>query len=151
MYFTIYEVTTLGCEEKTGKLIKIPNALIITSPVTTFTSDNNITLCKVPYVINIDDSDPIKFAQHAQTFISATLRKQYDFNAAFSESLKLSKNKLSKIGILNFAPKVELKLFNDKDKLVNVQTSFYCFADDINTLEQALVQSLLQYTRDYKK
>ena len=144
LYFTIRETIELGYSQPTGKLIKVPNALVITNPVMTFATDDNITLYKVPYVVNLD-VDPIKIAEHAKVTITKILQEKYQFNNNFSETQKFNKNKILSSGICDYEPKVELKFFSDKEKLVCIQMSFYCFTEDAKSLEQALIQSLIQY------
>ena len=53
-YFRIHETVEHGDKRTTGKLIKIPNAVVITNAVFTFTSDVNIVLHKSSFLIDIN-------------------------------------------------------------------------------------------------
>ena len=50
-YFRMYETIEHGDKKTTGKLLKLPNALVITSPISTFTSDDSIILHKIPFLM----------------------------------------------------------------------------------------------------
>ena len=108
----------------------------------TLEADDNFILHKIPYVMNISD-DPIATGDQAKKLAINLIQNHYQFNESVSESAIIDKHKLILTGIDTFEPKLELKFFNDKEKLVNVQISFYCYPKDAKKLEQEFMQGIL--------
>ncbi|AHB99142.1 hypothetical protein [Francisella orientalis] len=52
----MYETTEHGHRKTTGKLLKFANSIVITSIISTFTSDENIMLHKVPFLLNTEQN-----------------------------------------------------------------------------------------------
>lgn len=150
LYFTLYETIESANDQPTGKLIKVPNAVIITNPIITLTNDHSLILHQVPFVVSID-AEPIDIALQAKQTITNLLQQKYQCDQQLSESSLISKYSLSRLRLKSLTPQVNLKFFNDKENIVNVQTSFYCYAEDVQALEQDFIQSLLTHTRTYNK
>ena len=55
----------------------------------------------------------------------------------------ITKAKLKQCGIYSFKPVVELKPLIDRENVINIQTSFYCFMDDKKELEQEYLTKLV--------
>ncbi|MGQ4002522.1 mechanosensitive ion channel [Francisellaceae bacterium CB299] len=144
-YFRIYETIEHGDKRTTGKLIKIPNATIITNAVSTFTSDENIVLYKSSFLVDLN-KNTLNSTDTAKTIINRIIAKKYKFNNDFSESSLITKAKLKQCGIYNFKPIVELKPVIDRENVINIQTSFYCFMDDKKELEQEYLTKLITET-----
>lgn len=128
-YFRMYETTEHGDKKTTGKLLKFPNSIVITSIISTFTSDENIMLHKVPFLLNTEQN-VLKIRDNLDSKIKKIIANKYSFDEDFSKSSTLSKNKLKQCGIYNFAPNVEIKTVADKENIVNLQAYFYCCIDD---------------------
>ncbi|MGQ4005231.1 mechanosensitive ion channel [Francisellaceae bacterium CB300] len=144
-YFRIYETIEHGDKRTTGKLIKIPNATIITNAVSTFTSDENIVLYKSSFLVDLN-KNTLNSTDTAKAIINRIIAKKYKFNNDFSESSLITKAKLKQCGIYNFKPIVELKPVIDRENVINIQTSFYCFMDDKKELEQEYLTKLITET-----
>ena len=78
-YFRMYETIEHGDKKTTGKLLKLPNALVITSPISTFTSDDSIILHKIPFLISTD-KNILEIAEKANTLIKEIIIDKYHFN-----------------------------------------------------------------------
>ena len=61
-YFIMHETIEYGDKRITGKLLKFPNAIVITSIITAFISDENIALHKVPWLI-ATEKNPLEIAK----------------------------------------------------------------------------------------
>lgn len=142
-YFRMYETVEHGDKRITGKLIKLPNAIVITNPISTFTSDKNIIFHKIPYLINTGN-DINKFIEKANTIIREIIIEKYQFNEDFTKSSIISKNKLKTCGINSFSPEIEIKTLVDKENIVNIQASFYCYIEDKKEIEKLYVQKFIQ-------
>ncbi|AIT08514.1 mechanosensitive ion channel protein MscS [Candidatus Francisella endociliophora] len=142
-YFRMYETIEHGDKKITGQLIKLPNAIVITSPISTYAGDENITLNKVPYILSAD-KDILTLTEKANKIITKLISEKYDYNDDFSKSSLISKSKLKHCGITSFAPIVEIKTVADKDNLLNIQASFYCYIDHKRELEQSYIKELIK-------
>jgi len=144
-YFRIYETIEHGDKRTTGKLIKIPNATVITNAVSTFTSYENIVLHKNSFMIDVD-KNTLSTADTAKTIINRIIASKYKFNNDFSESNIVTKAKLKQCSIYSFKPLVELKSVTDRENVVNIQAIFYCFMDDKKEIEQEYIAKLITET-----
>lgn len=140
LYFTLNETSYIGDKKPTGKIVKIPNSLIITLPITTFSSDDNILIHKVLFTVDITKS--LNMLEESNVLISNILKDKYEIDESFKDSKILNKRKLLKIGVNNLKPKVELAILSDSDKLVQIKIYFYCLAEDSKEIEQTLIKSL---------
>ena len=148
-YFRIYETIEHGDKRTTGKLIKIPNATVITNAVSTFTSDENIVLHKSSFMIDVN-KNTLNTADTARTIINRIIASKYKFNNDFSESNLITEAKLKQCGIYSFKPLVELKPITDRENVVNIRASFYCFMDDKKEIEQEYIAELITETTLYE-
>lgn len=142
-YFRMYETIEHGDKKTTGKLIKLPNALVITNPISTFTSDDSVILHKIPFLINTD-KNVIEIAEKSNTIINDIIIDKYHFNKDFSKSSVINKSKLKHCEIIDFKPDVEIKTLTDKENIVNIQANFYCYINDKKDIEQLYIKELLK-------
>lgn len=142
-YFRMYETTEHGDKKTTGKLLKFPNSIVITSIISTFTSDENIMLHKVPFLINTEQN-VLKIRDNLDSKIKKIIANKYSFDEDFSKSSIITKNKLKQCGIYNFAPNVEIKTVSDKENIINLQAYFYCYIDDKKEIEQQYIHELIK-------
>lgn len=142
-YFRMYETVEHGDKKTTGKLLKLPNALVITSPISTFTSDDSIILHKIPFVVSTD-KNILEIAEKSNSIIKDIIIDKYHFNKDFSKSSIINKNKLKHCEINDFRPDVEIKTFIDKENTVNIQANFYCYINDKKDIEQQYIKELLK-------
>ena len=50
LYFKLYETTSLDQQQATGRTLKLPNNLIITTPTITFNPETNVTLRQLRFI-----------------------------------------------------------------------------------------------------
>jgi len=142
LHFKLYETTALGRNQATGKTIKIPNGLIITNPITIFSDSSHLVLRKISYAVTIDQK-LIDIVNTARNTIASLLDEKYKDNPAFSIKVIAKKNK-ALANMIDMEPVVEIQPFSDKEKLITIQTSFYCYPDDARLLEQQFITSLMK-------
>ena len=99
-YFRMYETVEHSDKKTTGKLIKLPNSLVITSPISTFAGEENITLHKVPFLLSID-KDILTITSKAKSIIESIIIDKYKFDTNFSKSSLINKSKLKRIQLFN--------------------------------------------------
>lgn len=141
-YFRMYETIEHGDKRTTGKLLKLPNSIVITSIIKTFSSDENIALHKVPWLISIE-KNPLQVAQKLEQLIKRIIADKYFFSSDFSKSSVINKNKLKNYGINDFSPYIEIKTFNDKENIINIEANFYCYVEHRKEIEQVYTRELI--------
>lgn len=140
MYFKLYETIGLEQSQATGKTIKIPNALVITQPIKTFSSENSLLLCIQKFLLPKDKS-PQQFQQEALNVIQALLNEHYKKTTSYSEaSLKRKNRSLSKL--VTLAPTADFNLTANPKESPELVVQFYCYPCDVKYFEQALYLAL---------
>lgn len=134
LYFTIRETTTLGNGKSTGKIIKIPNSIIIVNPIITFEAENNLILHENDYIIHANE-DYLAVVTRTKEILSNLIREKYQFDTEFYKSKILNSINLIKLGIDNFKPNIFISNYNPKDRLITVKISFYCLVQDKEEIE----------------
>ncbi|AXA33807.1 mechanosensitive ion channel domain-containing protein [Francisella adeliensis] len=142
LYFTINETYYLGDKKTTGKIIKIPNSLIITAPVTTFPNDDAILLHKVSFTTNVDTA--LDISKKVKQYISNKIKEKYGISDSFKESKVFSKAKLAKISVHSLEPKIDLIPIVENDSIITVKVHFYCLAEDSKSLELEFISYYLE-------
>lgn len=133
LYFTINETYYLGDKKTTGKIIKIPNSLIITAPVTTFPNDDCILLHKISFVANLETA--LDLSKRVKQFVANTIKEKYLIDDSFKESKVFSKSRLSRIGVSSLEPKIDIIAVADNENIINIKIHFHCLAEDSKSLE----------------
>ena len=143
LYIKLYETSGLDSGQSTGKIIKIPNSLIITQPIVLVPIENNhLLLHRTTYVSTLS-ADNLSIVQTAHETITKLLEATYKDDPTYSRKMLARKNRVLS-NLIQLKPSVELKMLPDKEKIVLIQTSFYCYLKDIKAIEQALLTTLLQ-------
>ncbi|ORU24221.1 mechanosensitive ion channel protein MscS, partial [Francisella tularensis subsp. holarctica] len=75
--------------------------------------------------------------------IKRIIADKYFFSSDFSKSSVISKSKLKNYGINDFTPYIEIKTFNDKENVINIQANFYCYVEHRKEIEQAYTRELI--------
>ncbi len=142
-YFYINETSSFGANSYTGKLIKLPNALIITNPITTLLSEQNLILHKVTCTIAFNHHT-LSIADQAQTILNQKLNNGYYHQSEIITKPE-SKSKKLKTQTKIPLPKVEIKFIADKDSFLHLQASFYCYSKDAASIEKDYTYQIITY------
>ena len=134
LYFKLYETVSLERRRATGKVIKVPNGLIITSPVTTFTPESYIILQQHQFQVDLD-SDCQQAVQSVQQLLEQILTEHYQHDGRYTKAA-LSKRSKALASLVSFEPYVTLKLNTEKTGWI-ISASYHCFATDIKAIEMA--------------
>jgi len=134
LFFKIYEADEIGIRQTTGKSIKIPNGLIITKPIITYSPDTNLcrykTECLIPYD---SDLNPIKdlFAKA----ISEVLHDCYKDDKTYCHRYIKDHNKeLAKL--IDLHPKVRAEPAGEGEKGIKISIIFFCYPINHRDIEQ---------------
>lgn len=61
----------------------------------------------------------------------------------FQKARLLVKVNYKNYGINDFTPYIEIKTFNDKENVINIQANFYCYVEHRKEIEQAYTRELI--------
>jgi small-conductance mechanosensitive channel len=134
MSFRLYETVSIDKKYATGRTIKIPNSLIITSPVVNFSPDSNLSLHK--FFIQCKDERTLagQLKQVLETIVTI-IHHTYKDNPCYKKAYVKSHNReLSHL--IDLEPKVFLEQWVDKEVHLRIVVQFYCFSQDHEQIAQ---------------
>lgn len=140
-HFEIYESLSIEVGRPTGRIIKVPNSLIITTPFVLFTNDKHFILRTISLAININSTSVALLSKIDA--LSAQL-----WNERYTDSKLFSKHHLGKksshVSYINsFDPRVELKLMSDKENMAQINIYIYCSLDDVIYFEKNISEKII--------
>jgi small-conductance mechanosensitive channel len=133
LYFKIYETTSLDQQVATGKNIKIPNGLILTNAVSTFSPESNLFLNSLHF--NIEEAtDFNKVLQITEEIIQTEITTLYEKDALFTNPFLRKRNK-NLNSLIQLKPSAYIKCSTDKAKTATVYIQYYSRPKDSNLIE----------------
>lgn len=128
MYFRLYETIAIDRKQATGHTIKIPNSLVITSPVVNFSPGSNLCLQKI--VVRREPDQPLAGQlKKVSEIITRILGALYKDNPCYKRAYVKSHNReLSHL--INLQPAIFLEQWVDKEVELRIVVQFYCFPND---------------------
>lgn len=135
--FKLIETTELGKAQATGRMIKVPNGLIITNAVTLLPGDKVLSL--QTYAIQLDKNEQLsdKVAQVDST-LKAKLASLYEGDTKYSLK-NIGKHNGSLAKLIDLTPQVILKNIPEHSDKVMLEAQFYCYEKDACEIKQALL------------
>ncbi len=132
IYFKLYETTSIDQKKATGRTIKIPNHIVITSAVVNFSPDSNLCLHKI-YLDYIDDQSLKNQLEKPYKVIKDVIEEVYKNNICYQHSYVKSHNReLSRL--INLQPTVSLEQFVEKELHLRILVQLYCFSKDYSEI-----------------
>jgi small-conductance mechanosensitive channel len=134
LFFKIYEADEIGIRQTTGKSIKIPNGLIITKPIVTYSPDTNLCRYKTECVIPYDSELNIIKDLFAKA-INEVLHDCYKDDKTYCYRYIKDHNKeLAKL--IDLTPKVRAEPAIEGDKGIKITVVFFCYPINHRDIEQ---------------
>jgi small-conductance mechanosensitive channel len=141
-HFKLYESLNVEAGKPTGRIIKVPNSLIITTPFVLFTNDKHFTLKIIALPVKLN-SNPILLLSKVDSLVSKLWSERYTNSKLFSK-VHLRKKTGHASDIDSFDPSVELKLMPDKEDMVMINVYIYCSQADTTYFEQSLSKEIIR-------
>lgn len=146
LYFRLYEADELSISYSSGKSIKIPNGLVITTPVTSYSIDNN--LCRYTISASIELNKNLESSAAAlKEIIQEILDQQYKDDRHYSIAYVRAHSRILSQHI-NLEPSVKKLITDTQTNGVCIKTSFYCFPKDYKDIENAYWSQLFKMHLD---
>ncbi|MCF6765825.1 mechanosensitive ion channel family protein [Thiotrichales bacterium 19S3-7] len=140
LYFKLYETSELGQRQATGRKIKLPNNLVITSAISTFSPDANVMLSQLRFILDWK-TDSINVLAFVEEIIQNILNDHYQTVNAYKESYVKKRNKKF-AALMSLSPKVYAKLSYDKAKGLTICIDYYTYVEDAKAVETKFWQDL---------
>jgi small-conductance mechanosensitive channel len=141
LHFKIYEVSNLTDIEATGRTIKIPNSLVITNPITIFSSKANVCLNEIAITVTANKNITKKII-FAEDNIIKILDAKYNGKDIFHDINQQNKNLDN---IIHHKPMLYLKPLADKENMLQIVAKFYCVASDAQGIKTEYLKLLTEY------
>ena len=134
MYFKLYETVSIDQKQATGRTIRIPNSLVMTSPLVNFSPDSN--LCLYQFMVNCkpDKSLAGQLKLALETIIAIIDSTYKDHPCYKKKYVKAHNRELSHL--INLQPSATLATHSEKENQLRITIQFYCFSEDYPQISQ---------------
>ena len=148
-HFRIHESLSVEAGRPTGRIIKVPNSLVITTPFVLFTNDKHFTLRTLTVPVNTD-FNPMDLLSKIDKLATKLWSDRYTDSKLFSKTYLRKKT-----GYVpdnnSFDPSVELRLVPDKEKMAVINIYLYCNLDDVSYFEQTISENIMVFQKGLAK
>lgn len=134
MYFKLYETVSIDQKQATGRTVKIPNSLIMTSPLVNFSPDSNLCLYKFLLNCHPDKSLAGQLKVALETIITIIDQMYKDHPCYKKMYVKAHNRELSYL--INLQPTATLDTHLHKENELKITVQFYCFSQDYPQISQ---------------
>jgi hypothetical protein len=148
-YFKLYETTALASGRATGKVIKIPNSFVITTPMMLYTDANNLHLNEIELTFN-HSIDLSLMIQKVEQITQAVVNKWYEKDLSFStDHLKRKNHALATI--VDQKPQITVNTLSGEIEKIAMNVSFYCHRKDAEAMKTELLALLYSQSKQPEK
>lgn len=145
MYFKLFEVSETSIRRSSGRMVKIPNGLIINNPVINYSLQNNVIEYKQSWIVTADsDIDLAKelIAHHARSVVYQFYEQNDHYNR---RAMRRNCRRLARL--IDLEVHVKTQMHFDKPAGVELIVSYYCFPHDKDLLDEAVRLNVLRAIR----
>ncbi len=141
LYFTLLEVDKSSSNIITGRLIRIPNGLVVTNPIINFSTDH---LIEQHFSIIVERNSDIEAGKTVVKMImESALNSIYKEKKEYTQSFLKKRNK--KIAeMINLQPVIIIRLRYDDPSGIEIIARYYCYPADQELIEQTVLQQLME-------
>jgi small-conductance mechanosensitive channel len=136
LYFKLFEVSDISIRRSSGRMVKIPNGLVINNPVINYSLQNNVIEYKQSWIISPES--PVELAKE---IVANTMRESvkafYAENPHYSrKAMKKNCRRLAHLIDLEVHVKTQMRF--DKPSGIEIMASYYCYPHDKDLLDERL-------------
>jgi small-conductance mechanosensitive channel len=137
LYFTLREINPQILSRPTGRLIRIPNGLVITQPVINFSQQANL----LEYNLNVTITTNSNVDKIEKILITAVRQTIVDFYKNNPEYVIRKKRNVEKL--LEHDPVVSLDLSQHSPPGIKMTVYYHCYARDQNPIANLIYKKIL--------
>lgn len=132
LYFKILESSAYLSNHASGRIIKVPNGMVINSAIKSYTPKKHFIEKNIELLVS-SSIDVSQLKQNIQSMLNADFQKRY--NQAMLEAKKILKKEGKLIsGYLFHAPFVSVHFLNDKVDVLKLSVTFVCLANEADSI-----------------
>ena len=141
MYFKLFEVSDTSIRRSSGRMIKVPNGLVINNTTVNYSLQNNVIEYKQTWIVT-PESD-IRVAKEIITHEMRSVIFQF-----YAESERYSRRSMKKncrrlARLIDFEVHIRSQMHFDKPAGVELLASYYCYPHDKDNLDEAVRVAVL--------
>lgn len=145
-HFILRESITLDAGTFTGRVIKVPNGLIITTPFILFSPERHAILKNISYQVPMD-GDALKILDQLTIYSKQIWSERYKDSKHFLQTINVSKGGTDKNNG-SFEPSCKITLVQDKPTTVRLSVHYYCHPNDVNYFEEILTKKIVELSSE---
>lgn len=136
LYFKLFEVSETSIRRSSGRMIKIPNGLVINNPVINYSLQNNVIEYKQSWIVTAE-SDIELAKQMITQEMRAVVFKFYEQNDSYNRNeMRRNCRRLARLIDLEVHAKTQMHF--EAPAGVEIIASYYCYPKDRDHLDEAI-------------
>jgi len=148
LYFSLYETRSSASVNATGRTIRIPNSLVITTPLVNYSSSSNLIQYQLDVIVTAESN-----LEKAEVLVSSTLnailKKHYHNNSAYNlDAIKRNNRWLAEMMSLEVSTSASPR--QEKPFGILIRASYYCFPKDQPVIERAFWSAFFKKLKSVK-
>lgn len=145
LYVTLNESCKYSLNRATGKIIRIPNGLVITNPVINLSQNLNILEADISLVVDLDnDIDMIENLM--LDCVKNELKEYFKDRPEYSDNYILKRNLFAK-KLLEQEPITVITMLLDEQAAVEIKICYYSYSKDQLPIKNHLNKAIIQLVR----
>jgi len=141
-HFKIIESTSINTGSFTGRVIKVPNSLVINTPFLLFSPEHHCLLQSLSFQLSMSDKI-FDIKSKVEDFIKELWKTKYDDASSFKSLPSHSKYAFQGDSCA-FDPCCQMKLVSDKISVVSMTISFYCLPDHMAYFQKKINEKFIE-------
>lgn len=141
LYFSLVEVSDQEHVNVTGRVIRVPNGLVIHHPLINFSQTSHLLEQVFPIMVTFN-SNVEQAIELLKSIVNQTVTTYYQDNKEFCTK-HLMKNHKYLASRINLEAKVCIHVRTSAPLGIELTTRYYCFAQDTHKIQQTIWTSLL--------
>lgn len=142
MYFKIFEVSEHSMNRSSGRMIKVPNGLVINHPLINYSLRNNVIEYKQSWIVT-PDSDIRAAKEIISRQIKTIIFNFYAEDEAYTRSW-VKKNCRPLARLIDFDVHIKSQIRFEKPTGVELIVTYYCYPCDKDNLDETIRLAILK-------
>ncbi len=147
LYFTLNETSEYSLSRASGKILRIPNGLVITNPVINYSQNLNVfEMCFSLIITQASDVNAAS-ALLLET-VRTTLSHYFQHNREYTAHYTKKRNQFAQT-LLDSSPSIVINLLYGEPVSVELKACFYAYSKDHQEIKNAIAKTILEKLPNY--
>ncbi len=149
LYFKIFEVSSSSINQASGRMIKIPNGLVINNAVINYSRKTNFLQYHQTWIL--DPASDFEAAKNLVHTVASELLKEFYLNIKeYSPKWVEHRDRLL-AKLVDFEVRTQVHVKQDKPSGVVIELSYYCYPIHYDEIDQAICIEILKQINAHGK